>query len=140
MEPMHLVRESAVSEFPQRAPPAGRDDDCQPQLPRHHDGHSVAHGLRLLHVVCGDDGPSLAVLEGGAEGSPAWTHRQRPGEGGPSGGQPGGCRWKLEAHHMRCLDLGSIPDDGSSSRMICGFPIMLSAKHSCKRWQTSTPK
>lgn len=37
---------------------------------------------------------------------------------------------------MRCLDLGSMPDDGSSSRMICGFPIMLSAKHSWKRWQT----
>lgn len=35
-------------------------------------------------------------------------------------------------HHMRCLDFGSIPADGSSSRTIWGFPIMLKAKHSCR--------
>lgn len=76
MEPMHLVREFALSVFLHRVPPAGSGGECQPQLPWHHDGYSVANGLCLLHVVCGDNGPSLAVLEGSAEGSPARTDRQ----------------------------------------------------------------
>lgn len=48
---------------------AGRERS--PQLAGHQDGHAVAHGLRLLHVVRGEHGPPLAVLEGSANGSPA---------------------------------------------------------------------
>lgn len=40
------------------------------QLTRHHDGHAVAHSLRLLHVVGGEDGAALVVLERSPYGSP----------------------------------------------------------------------
>lgn len=39
---------------------------------------------------------------------------------------------KTSSHHMRCLDFGSIPEEGSSSKTIWGFPIMLKAKHNCR--------
>ncbi len=42
----------------------------QPQLARNHDSYTVAHGLRLLHVVRGEDGSPLAILESSTYGPP----------------------------------------------------------------------
>lgn len=129
MEPMHLVREPQVcQEAFLRG--GGSGSERPPQLSRHHDGHAVAHGLCLLHIVRGEDGPPLAALEGGTEGSPAGGDAGGEGRGSGGSGSGSWSQSELMSHHMRCLDLGSIPDDGSSSRMICGFPIMLRAKHS----------
>lgn len=49
----------------------GRD---VPEPARHQDGHAVAHGLRLLHVVRGEHGAALTVPQGGADGSPKQPH------------------------------------------------------------------
>lgn len=63
---MHLVdREESVNirirRPPRRAGALGGGGP--PQLARHHDGHAVAHGLGLLHVVRCQDGSTLLILE-----------------------------------------------------------------------------
>lgn len=56
---------------PAPAPPTPRPRRPRPpQPPRHHDGHAVADGLRLLHVVRGQDGGALPVFERGSNCSP----------------------------------------------------------------------
>lgn len=59
---------------PYREPLIGDSGEHRPQLSGHNDSHAVAYCLRLLHIVRGNDGSSLTVLEGSTEGSPAGTH------------------------------------------------------------------
>lgn len=59
-----LWNDAATAHTP---PPTGRRP---PQPPGHHDGHTVADGLRLLHVVSGQNSGPLPVFECGSNRSP----------------------------------------------------------------------
>lgn len=54
----------------------------QPQLARNHDSYTVTHGLGLLHVVCGEDGSPLAVLESSTYSSPTHCDKNTKWDGG----------------------------------------------------------
>lgn len=95
----------------------------EPELARNHDGNPVAHGLSLLHVMRGEDGSPLMVPERSTHGPPAeQTNRESFSQTEPECGdfrKPFTVfRGMFASHHIRCFDLGSIPDDGSSSRTI----------------------
>lgn len=54
----------------------GRPDQYSPQPPRHYDGHTVTHSLRLCHVMGSQEGAPLCVRKGGPDRLP----RVRSGE------------------------------------------------------------